>query len=103
MSDADFDAVQVLRPGGPRTEATDSTGNPPPRKRTMPRGGRNTDRYVLAKIAVCASCGGTMYGHTSHYRRKDGTYDQNYRCSRSKAYRSVDATCDAPQVNVQAG
>ncbi len=102
VSDADFDAAQVLRPGGPRTERRDAQGNPPPRKRRMPKGGRNTDRYILAKIARCARCGGTMYGHTSPYRRSDGTHAQNYVCSRSSAYRSVDATCDAPKVNVQA-
>jgi site-specific DNA recombinase len=74
------------------------------RKRTdgMPKGGRPTTRYALAKLGHCARCGGTMYARTSPYKRKDGTQARHYVCANSAAYDPKAATCDAPRINAEA-
>lgn len=89
-----FDAVQAARAGRDRAAAG--------RKRAkdgMPLGGRPTGRYVLAKLAKCARCGGTMYASTSPYTRKDGTKKRSYICANSPSYSKTTATCDAPKVD----
>jgi DNA invertase Pin-like site-specific DNA recombinase len=43
-------------------------------------GGRPSRRYLLATLARCGRCGGSMYARTSTYRRKDGSRARHYDC-----------------------
>jgi hypothetical protein len=54
-------------------------------------GGRPSKRYLLATLARCGRCGGTMYAHTSTYRRKDGIRARYYQCEQ---YRNSTGLCD---------
>jgi Recombinase zinc beta ribbon domain len=54
-------------------------------------GGRPSRRYLLATLARCGRCGGSMYAQTSTYRRKDGTRARKYNCEH---YATSTGLCD---------
>jgi DNA invertase Pin-like site-specific DNA recombinase len=92
----EFEAIQASRAARDRAAAG--------RRRAqdgMPKGGRPTTRYVLAKLGTCARCDGTMYARTSPHTRKDGTRQRSYVCANSAAYDKTTATCDAPKIDAQ--
>lgn len=58
--------------------------------------GRKNERHLLAGLAKCQRCGGTMRPVTSTYKRVDGTRGRTYMCEHVKASTGL---CDAPSVN----
>jgi DNA invertase Pin-like site-specific DNA recombinase len=54
-------------------------------------GGRPSRRYLLATLARCGRCGGSMFARTSTYRRKDGTRARDYQCEH---YAASTGLCD---------
>lgn len=59
------------------------------------RPGRSTDRYVLAKLAVCARCGARMYATTDKW---DDVTPRKYLCANVARGAGL---CDAPKVNAE--
>jgi DNA invertase Pin-like site-specific DNA recombinase len=62
-----FDRIQAMRTARDRAPGAKKTGRP------------NTN-HALARLAVCAKCGGRMAAYTSSYVRKDGSRRRFYRC-----------------------
>jgi hypothetical protein len=63
----EFDRIQAMRAARDRGPGARKTGRP------------NTN-HALARLAVCAHCGGRMGAFTSSYVRKDGSRRRFYRC-----------------------
>jgi DNA invertase Pin-like site-specific DNA recombinase len=97
VTPAEYVEIQTIRAGRDRSAAG--------RKRAqdgMPRGGRPTTRYVMAKLGTCARCGGPMYAKTSTYaRKKDGVRARSYMCANSPTHNKTTATCDAPKIDAE--
>lgn len=92
-----FEAVKAAQQQRDRAVAGRKRGHD-----NMPKGGRPTTRYVLAKLGRCGRCGGTMYVRTSPHKRKDGTRKRDYACANSPAFDRSGATCDQPRVSAEA-